>query len=120
MAQATQAVVVPLKAVGPKNETVPAIPEAVDRFMLSLKRQNLSWETFRKYRTLVEGRLVRWCRRERLTVVGDLSVTRMDDFRATWTDGPAYATKNLERLCAFFQFCVERDWIAKPATSSTR
>jgi integrase len=118
--QATPAAVVRPKAAGPKNETAPAIPEAVDRFMLSLEQQNLAWETFRKYRTLVKGRLVRWCMRERLTVVSDLSVTRMDDFRATWTDGPAYATKNLERLCAFFQFCVDRDWIAKNSAKAIK
>jgi integrase/recombinase XerD len=37
----------------------------------------------------------------------------MDDFRETWTDGPGYALKNVERLRAFFQFCVDRDWLAR-------
>jgi integrase len=37
----------------------------------------------------------------------------MRQFRATWTDGANYATKNLERLRAFFRFCMEDDWITK-------
>jgi integrase len=78
-----------------------------------LDKRHLSWETTRKYRGLLKGRLLSWCERQQLTALGALSVTRMDDFRETWTDGPAYAAKNVERLRAFFQFCVERDWIAR-------
>ena len=37
----------------------------------------------------------------------------MRQFRATWTDSANYATKNLERLRAFFRFCMHDDWIAK-------
>lgn len=37
----------------------------------------------------------------------------MDDFREAWTDGPGYAAKNVERLRAFFQFCMDRDWIVR-------
>ncbi|MCC7009922.1 MAG: tyrosine-type recombinase/integrase [Acidobacteria bacterium] len=37
----------------------------------------------------------------------------MRQFRATWTDGANYATKNLERLRAFFRFCMEDDWVTK-------
>jgi site-specific recombinase XerD len=68
----------------------------------------------------VKGRLLRWCEREELTLVRELSVTRMDDFRGTWTDGPSYATKNRERLCAFFQYCVDRDWIEKNSAKAIK
>jgi hypothetical protein len=108
------------KASRESKEGVPLIPEAVDRFMASLAQQHLSWETIRKYRTLLKGRLLRWCEREELVVVRDLSVTRMDDFRGTWTDGAIYATKNLERLRAFFQYCVDRDWIEKNSAKAIK
>jgi site-specific recombinase XerD len=95
-----------------EDPTTIQIPGAIARFRASLKSQNLAWETLRKYRTLLT-RLANWCEHERLVMVSELSVTRMDDFRGTWKDGPNYATKNLERLRAFFEFCVARDWIAR-------
>jgi integrase/recombinase XerD len=93
--------------------SVPHIREAVERFLRTLDKRHLSWETTRKYRGLLKGRLLSWCEREQLTALSALSVTRMDDFRETWTDGPGYAVKNVERLRAFFEFCVDREWIVR-------
>jgi integrase len=107
----------------PKAEVVPRIREAVDLFLLSLTHQNLDWETRRKYITFLKGRdgcLVKWCAKERLSALSDLSVTRMDAFRGTWTDGPSYALKNLERLRAFFEFCVKRGWIAQNSAKAVK
>jgi site-specific recombinase XerD len=42
-----------------------------------------------------------------------LGVEQVRQFRATWSDSANYATKNLERLRAFFRFCVHDDWISK-------
>jgi integrase len=40
------------------------------------------------------------------------------EFRATWDDGAVYATKNLERMRAFFRFCEQARWIDRnPATN---
>lgn len=103
----------------PEDPTTISIPGAIARFRASLKSQNLAWETLRKYRTLLT-RLENWCEHERLMVVSELSVTRMDDFRGTWKDGPNYATKNLERLRAFFEFCVARDWIARNSAKAVK
>jgi integrase len=89
------------------------IREAVEKFLRSIDKRHLSWETTRKYRGLLKGRLLSWCDQQQLTALSALSVTRVDDFRETWTDGPGYAVKNVERLRAFFQFCVDRDWIAR-------
>ena len=44
----------------------------------------------------------------------------MRQFRGTWTDGANYATKNLERLRAFFRFCMHDDWIGKNAAQSVK
>ena len=42
----------------------------------------------------------------------------MREFRATWDDGAVYATKNLERMRAFFRFCEQARWIDRnPAVS---
>lgn len=102
------------------KEIVPAIPEAIDRFLASVDKQNLSSETIRKYRGLLKGRLLPWCNEHGHSAVWELSVTRMDDFRATWGDGPAYAVKNIERLRTFFQFCVDREWIDRNSAKAIR
>jgi site-specific recombinase XerD len=103
-----------------RTEIVPGIADAIDRFMAALGNQNLSWETIRKYRGLLKRRLLSWCEEEGYSAVSALTVTRLDDFRQTWQDGPLYATKNLERLRAFFQFCVDRDWIEKNSAKAVK
>jgi hypothetical protein len=60
------------------------------------------------------------CHPFRANEVSELSVRRIDDFRGTWKDGPNYATKNLERLRAFFEFCVARDWIDRNSAKAVK
>jgi site-specific recombinase XerD len=96
------------------------IVDGVARFMASLATENLSHETTRKYRTVLERRFVDWCESQGLTWIAELGVLRMDEFRATWTDSPNYALKNLERLRTFFGFCVDRGWIAQNSAKAVR
>jgi integrase len=87
--------------------------EAVKHFMASLDARQLAWETRRKYETLLVRRLLPWCRRTGIAALADLRVVALDDFTATWTGGPRYRAKNLDRLRAFCEFCVNRDWLPK-------
>lgn len=96
-----------------KRKEIPNIAEAVDRFFSDLQAQRLSRETTRKYENLLWRRLVPWCASKGFRYLRQLGVEEMRQFRATWADGPIYAAKNLERLRAFFRFCLESDWIAK-------
>jgi integrase/recombinase XerD len=53
-----------------------------------------------------------------LSIVKQVDVGAMREFRTTWDDGAVYATKNLERMRAFFRFCEQARWIERnPATS---
>ncbi len=103
----------PVASSAPHIEPIPSLVEAVTRFRASLDKRQLTWETRRKYDALLTRRLLPWCRRQEVTVLADLSVTRLDAFTDTWTGGPRYFAKNLERLRAFCQFCVDRDWLPK-------
>src|SRR4051794_35555166 len=40
-----------------------------------------------------------------------ISVDSLRQFRELWPDSPLYATKDLERLRAFFRFCYQAGWI---------
>ena len=94
------------------REDIPTVEQAVHAFVTSLQQQQLSRETVRKSDALLTRRLVPWCEQHGHRALADLHVTRLDDFRAAWTDGPRYAKKNLERLRAFFQFCQDQGWIS--------
>ncbi len=96
-----------------KKPEVPTIAEAVEKFLADAKAQKLSGETIRKYENLLNRRFLPWCASKGFRHLKQLGVEEMRQFRATWTDSASYATKNLERLRAFFRFCMHDDWIAK-------
>jgi len=96
-----------------KRPEVPTIADAVERFLVDTKAQKLSGETVRKYENLLNRRFLPWCEEKGLRYFKQIGVEEMRQFRATWTDSPNYATKNLERLRSFFRFCEQDEWIAK-------
>lgn len=96
-----------------KKPDIPVISEAVDRFFDDLAAQKLSQETIRKYENLLRKRMLPWCETKGFKYLKQLSVEEVRQFRASWTDGALYASKNLERLRAFFRFCTHGDWLAK-------
>ncbi len=96
-----------------RKPDVPNIADAVERFLADVRAQQLNAETVRKYENLLNRRFVPWCESQGRRYLKQLSVEDMRQFRASWQDSPNYATKNLERLRAFFRFCMHDDWIAK-------
>lgn len=96
----------------------PTIREAVDKFFADCEARNLGWEPMRKYRHLLEDRLLSWTEKKGLNNLRQLSVDSLRQFRQSWSDSPLYATKNLERVRAFLRFCHQAGWIKQnPAVS---
>ena len=89
-----------------KKPDIPPIAEAVERFFDDLAAQKLSQETIRKYENLLRKRLLPWCECKGFRYLKQLTVEEVRQFRASWADGALYASKNLERLRAFFRFCM--------------
>jgi integrase len=101
-----------------KKPDIPTIAEAIDKFFADLRAQRLSGETIRKYDNLVNKRFLAWCGSKGFRYLKQLGVEEMRQFRAGWTDSALYATKNPERLRAFFRFCMHDEWISRnPARS---
>jgi integrase/recombinase XerD len=88
-----------------------AIADAVAAFMRDIAARNWQETTQRKFRTLLEHRLLAFSNQQSLRGTRDLNLNPVTEFRATWKDAPLTALKNLERLRAFFRFCVERGWM---------
>lgn len=96
----------------------PTIREAVIKFFEDCEARKLGWEAIRKYRHLLEDRFLPWTERKGLTNLRQVSVDSLRQFRQSWNDRPLYATKNLERMRAFFRFCHHGGWIKQnPALS---
>jgi len=87
------------------------------RFIQEAEAANLSDETLRKYRHLFR-QIQDFARDKGIRNVASLDLTTLDDFRATWTDGPLSSSKKLERLRSIFKFALVRKWISEnPATN---
>ena len=89
------------------------IEAAVGAFMRDIAARNWQDSTKRKFGTLLEGRLLDYAPQVGYRLLGELDLNAITEFRATWEDAPLTALKNIERLRAFFRFCVDRDWVAK-------
>jgi integrase len=89
----------------------PTIREAVRKYFEDCEARKLGWEAMRKYRHLLDDRFLPWCERKGLNNLRQVSVDAVRQFRQTWTDSPLTATKNLERMRAFFRFCHQAGWI---------
>lgn len=89
----------------------PTIRGAVAKFLEDCEARKLGWESMRKYRDLLDDRFLPWAEQKGLTNLRQISVDSLRQFRQSWNDGPLYATKNLERMRAFFRFCCQAGWI---------
>ena len=80
--------------------------------MNALSRK-LSEPTCQKYRFLFK-QLTAFAEDKGLRFVHELDdLDLLDQFRAAWNDQAISALKKLERLRAFFRFCVDREWISR-------
>jgi integrase/recombinase XerD len=84
----------------------------VQKFLDDAQARHLGWQTVKKYRHLLEKRLLSWCESKGFRHLKQIDVDALRSFRGTWQDGALYASKNVERLRAFFRFCHQAGWIA--------
>jgi len=104
--------------IGVVKAEAPTVREAITKFLADCEARQLGWEAMRKYRHLLEDRLLGWCDSKGLSNLRQLTVDTLRQFRQSWKDSALYATKNLERLRAFLRFCQQAGWIKQnPATS---
>ena len=52
-----------------------------------------------------------------LTLMHEFDLDTLSKFRATWKIGPRTASKQLERLRAFFRFAHDRQWVKSNAAT---
>ena len=83
---------------------------AWNQFIADLEARNLSNETVRKYR-LLRKQMEAFGTAKGLTHPAAFDLSAICNFRSTWKDAPRTAIKKLERLRAFFGFCLDHGWV---------
>jgi integrase/recombinase XerD len=84
--------------------------------LADLEAQKLTSGTIRKYK-LLERQMKAYGEMHGLTLMGQFDLDTLSNFRATWKIGPRTATKQLERLRAFFRFAHDRQWVESNAAT---
>jgi site-specific recombinase XerD len=93
------------------------IQKAIDAFKADTKN-NVEPSTLKQYRILL-SRLSSFCESHGYVFLKQLGVVEVREFRGSWTTySPRTASKHIERLKRFFNWCVENGWLtvspAKP------
>jgi hypothetical protein len=97
---------------------IPELAEAIQKFMLDAEHgRKLTHATLKKYRVVL-AQLKSFADTRRVRRLADLTVDFTRMFRGSWKDGSISSAKKLERLRAFFRFCVLSGWMtSNPAQS---
>jgi integrase len=82
---------------------------ATERFLKDCEARHLREATLGKYRLLFKELNRLYGKYE----VSRIGVDELDYYRSTWKLAAISSRKKLERLRAFFRFCVDRDWVRK-------
>jgi integrase/recombinase XerD len=84
--------------------------QAWENFIARAKARNLSAATIYKYR-LLQRQMQTFARRKGLSGVREFTLDLLEEFQSGWKLGPLSASKQLERLKAFFRAAQIHRWI---------
>jgi integrase/recombinase XerD len=89
------------------------VAEAVEKFLADARARLLKEETVLLYQRFLRGHFVPWCNLEGHETFDRLDVDAVREYRATWKWAGTTASRRVERLRTFFNFCVESEWITR-------
>jgi integrase/recombinase XerD len=92
---------------GKKN--VVLLEDAFDRYLGDHEANSSAADTIAKHRRLKKLMVAFFGN----CPVRGITVDELDRFRQSWKFGPTTATNTINRIRAFFNFCVKREWIEK-------
>lgn len=87
-----------------------SVDDACNRFDREGITNNLKPSTMRKLRQF-NGDLRHYCIIKNYEFISQLGTAEVFDFRNSWKDAPTTALKKLERMKAFFNFCIRQGWL---------
>ena len=97
---------------GKEKQQSITIDHALKSFIADCSARNLNPATLRKY-NLLRSKISGFAQERGIVLLAGLEADEVRAFRQLRTLAPRTAGKELERVRAFFRFCVENGWIAK-------
>ena len=88
---------------------MPDVGAALKRYVEDLNYRRLARETIRKIEIMREELVVQFSS----TRIDQVLPDELSRMKEAWKFKPSAAAKKLERVRAFFKFCIERHWIEK-------
>jgi site-specific recombinase XerD len=101
------------EASGSVERPQPTVKDAITKFLADAEARNLREPTLRKHRRTLAGQLLPFLERKGVRLVGWVTLEDLREFRASLTDGALTQAKKVERLRAFFGFCLASGWVAR-------
>lgn len=98
----------------------PAQPEAitlehaVDRYLAEKKFHKVSDEFYTSLERIFRKELLQWAQSQGAHYLEDLTTSKLQEYRITWTRlRDITARKRTEKFSAFFNFCLNNEWIRR-------
>lgn len=110
----------PLRQSPPDVSLRITIEEAVRDFLKDEEARKLAKTTTCQSKTLFEQQLLPWAKAQALTFLDQLTTARLRDFRASWKNSPLTTQRKHHRLNAFFDFCIENEWLTRNASKKMK
>lgn len=98
---------------GSATRDVPSLEKAIDGYLDDCVARSLSDATVRKSKRTLRGQLLPFLERRGVRTIEGVTVDDLRAFRSALADAPNTQAKKVERLRAFFRFCVDSDWIKR-------
>ena len=101
----------------PDAGTLKTVKEATEAFLVHSR--DLSPASLKKYGNVLRY-LQEFCQRDHIETLSELTVETLDEYRAQREIGALTATKELQTLRQFCEFCVRRKWLAENPAKQIR
>ncbi len=105
-----------------RNATKPELKllgDAFDAYIEDARGKQLKEDTIKKYERLF-NRMKGFATDKGLRFLKEFDLAHLRQFRATWTFNNNTASKEIERLRAFFNFCREAEWLPNNPASKLK
>jgi integrase/recombinase XerD len=99
-----------IESAEPGTEVAPTVATACETFLRDLEARHLQPASLKKYNRL-SAQLNQFAEAKGLVFISDLNLSRVREFRDSWTNVGYAAARKLGYLREFLKFCQESKWI---------
>lgn len=110
----------PLRQSPPEPSLRITIKDAVEAFLQDEEARQLAKTTTCQSKSLFKQQLLHWANANSLIFLDQLTTAKLREFRASWKNSPLTSQRKHHRLNAFFDFCIENEWLTRNASKKMK